>query len=176
MREDKPAATDTILAILFALLVLCLVAPKAFAADVPDIKPNGTSIVKAEGTPCWNNKIKDEMTLTVKGMILKPWVDQYNFSKETTDKKSIDYIAGWVNASTIILVPRVYYKSASSDPIHICSLQAIVNGQRVVVSGNEGRNTIRYAVIRGSAMAIDYDIVPPTPWTFPPPRKDNGAI
>ena len=165
-----------VLFVLFFMHLLMFFASGARAADVPNIKPNGTSVLNAEGTPCWNKQIKEEMLLAVKGMILKPWVDQYNVSKETTDKKSIDYIAGWVNASTIILIPKVYYKSASSDPIHLCSLQAVVNGQRVVVSGNEGRNTIRYAVIRGSSVAIDYDLVPPTPWTFPDPKKDTGAI
>jgi len=165
-----------VLLVIVSLNLLLWFTSGARAADVPNIKPNGTSVLNAEGTPCWNKQIKEEMLLSVKGMILKPWVDQYNVSKETTDKKSMDYIAGWVNASTIILIPKVYYKSASNDPIHLCSLQAVVNGQRVVVSGNERRNTIRYAVIRGSSVAIDYDLVPPTPWTFPDPKKDTGAI
>lgn len=160
---------------LLSILISLFIAANAFAGEVPSIVPNGTTILQADGTVCAQKKSVERVKATAKHMILSPWRDQYMKTKNMQDFQIANEVSTWLDASTVVVIPRIYYRNTSSKKVSFCSARILINGMPLVLSGNEGRNVFRYIVTDDDTYMIDYDIELVSPWNYPEPARNEKS-
>jgi len=163
------------MAYLLSFLISVFIAASALASEVPPIVPNGTTLLQADGTVCAQKKSVERVKATAKHMIISPWRNQYMKTKNMRDFQTANEVSARLEASTIVVIPRIYYRNTSSKTVSFCSARILVNGMPLIMSGNEGRNVFRYIVTDDDTYMIDYDIELVSPWNYPAPLRSERS-
>ena len=142
------------------LIALFLMATPAMAWDeVPKLPDEAPWINKNETNPCTSKYAIIGQRVEIMNLIIGKWKP---VAKESVEGAAyLKTTVAFLNASMIEPFKTRHYLNGSSDKFALCSSIMTVNGKPLVVTGEEGRNHIRFLYNKKEKKVnfIDYDIV-----------------